>query len=213
MTTDDLDFDPQASPDSYPDTSGPPSEGWHRIMISKARLGRSKSGNPMLSLRYTVIGKDDEFEGREFRDWIVYMRSRFGFGKLSALCQAVDPQMQSVKRDPEGGFDHKSQDSIDYHLLGQVLAVRVEHESSSYVNGDGDKVERVNARAAEFRLLSDRQLASLEADYGGNPRPDLPDDAHEDFGSRKRDKGKGYGGNGNTTREERSSFSDDEIPF
>jgi hypothetical protein len=219
-TTDDFEFDPQLNPEDLPDTSGPTPEGWHKFAITKARLTRSSGGNDMLANRYSVIGKDDPFEGRNLRDWIVYTKSRNGFGKLAALCQAVDPDMVSAGRDPENGFNHKAQASVDYHLLGQVFAARIEHEDDSYNDRNGKRVGMKRERIVEFRVLSDRELATLEADYGGEPRPPLPDDAHSDW-PKKDDSSRGSSSQGSrgsssgesSGRGRRGDFQDDEIPF
>ena len=217
---DDFEFDPQMNPEDLPDTSGPLPEGWHKFAITKARFATSSSGNRMLANRYSVIGKDDPFEGRTLRDWIVYTKSRNGFGKLASLCQAVDPEMVSASRDPENGFNHNAQDSVDYHLLGQVFAAKIEHEDDVYTDRDGRRVEKVRERIVEFRALSDRELGTLEADYGGEPRPPLPDDANEDWPAKKDDSGggRGRGSRGDSSegrggRRGGDGFSDDEIPF
>lgn len=218
----DLEFDPQRPVDAYPDTSGPIPEGWHSFSITRARLTKSKAGNPMQANRYTVIGKENPHEGKSLRDWIVYTKGRNGFGKLSALCQAVDPDMQSYARDPEAGFNHNDQASIDFHLLGQVFAGRIEHEFRSYIDPSGKKVEKTDERLMDVRLLSDRELATLQADYGGEPRPPLPEDARLDwdvkpdrgFGSGGSAAGGGGGGrNEASPRRDPGDFHDDEIPF
>jgi len=206
-----FEFDPQMNPEDLPDTSGPIPEGWRRFCVTKARLGKSQGGNDMLSNRYTVIGRDDDYEGRHLRDWIVYTRSRNGFGKLAAFCQAIDPGMVSHSRDPENGFNHQDQDSIDYHVLGQVFQAKIEHESDSYTDRSGKRVEKVRERIVEFRAISDQGLATLEADYGGEPRPPLPDDANEDWPKKGGGFGDSSGGGGG--RGKRDGFSDDDIPF
>ena len=120
--------------------------------------------------------------------------------------------MASIKADPENGFDHKSQESIDYHLLGQPLGVHFEHEQNSYVSKKtGEKVERTNARATQYKLLSDAQLKELALDYGesneGQPVPPLPDDAYEDWETSKAKAKKAE------EAENAKGFSDDEIPW
>lgn len=218
-------FDPQGNPDDLPDTSGPLPEGWHFFSITKARLMKSSTGNDMLANRYTVIGTGDPFEGRSLRDWIVYTKSRNGFGKLQSLCQAVDPAMVSASRDPENGFNHMAQASVDYHLLGQVFAGQIEHEDDSYKDRNGRIVDKTRERFVAFRALSERELATLEADYGGEPRPPLPDDASEDWKTKEDDdrggrggRGGSGGGGGGSSRGGRGSGGggsrgDDGIPF
>jgi len=201
-TTDDFDFDPQGNPDDLPDTSGPIPEGWHKFHITRARLTTSSAGNPMIAFRYSLIGKDSDFEGRSVRDWITLTKTKYGFGKLMSLCQALDPDMVSVSKDPENGFDPRSQDSIDHLLLDQIFAAKIVHVDREYEDKKGKTQISKQENVEAVRGLTDEEFAQLEEDYGARPCPDLPDDAREDWPK----KGEGGGGGGR-------SRMDDKLPF
>jgi len=196
-----MSFDPQANEDVFGGEFTPISNGWHQFYITQAELTTSKKGNEMIALRYTVIG-EDEHAKKHTRDWIVLTQTKFGFGKLAKLCRAIDPDMKGTGADPEDGFDPFSQKSINYHLLGQPFGGKVKQESRKWMQDDGTEETRIAERVQDFRLIDNNGLKKLEAQYGGDPTPPLPDDAHGDS------YGGGYSGGVAST-----SGVDDDIPF
>ncbi len=200
-----VDFDLEKPTEEYADPNSPPDEGEHFMWITKARLGKSASGNPMISLRYTIIGTNgpdnqtNRFKGRDLRDFITLKDDRNGLGRLRSLCMAVDPDMPSAKRDPVNGFRPGSQDSINFHLVNGLFVGTIAHESWT----DNKGKERVDGRVVEYRRLTAKEEKWLDEEYGPELVPELPEDAYKDF-----EKKAPKGGGGRTQRD-----NDDNIPI
>ena len=139
-------------------------EGAHNFMITKAVVAPSKKGEPMLSLRFTVVG-NDECAGEHVREYILLKPTRRGYGRLSDLCNAIGV----VGSDDGNGLDPHDQGSAHSFLLGKIFSAETFNQESEYLG----KVQ-VSARIIEsgFSALNKRQLDALKLSA------DLPDDAY-----------------------------------
>jgi hypothetical protein len=137
--------------------------GLHAAQITRAIVGESKTGKPMLSLRFSICG------GKlTWRDFIVLEASRFGFGRLVTLCDSIG--VVGAADDPNG-LDPFDQSSVTTHLLGKVLQVETTNETTQ--GHDGRPF--VQVRSVTFAALDSEQ--SIE----WAETPALPEDAIEDW--------------------------------
>jgi len=160
-------------------------EGPHLVYVTAAEKRVSKTGNPMIKCTFTVIDKQDHDEGKEIDEYIVLVETPWGFGKLARLCRSIDPDMPDAD---SGGLDPESQKSINDLLLGQPLALTVQHEHEQWRGRDGKQRQGVKSRVDRFRGegLTDAEKDRLLASYseGGEQflTPPLPGDGADDEG-------------------------------
>lgn len=133
--------------------------GRHTWWITKAVLTESKKKEPMLALQFTCVddGMEHEEEAPTCRDWVVLKATRYGFGKLAAICEAID--VMGCEDDPVGGLDPFDQGSIHQCLLGKFFIAEVVLEEEEY---KGKK--RTNIRIVDngYYRISKSELARLD---------------------------------------------------
>lgn len=153
--------------DSRKDYSKDIQDGPHICQITEAHTGFSKSGNPMLTLTYEVVDKDDPSKERDFQHWVVLTDSRYGFGVLSAIVNAIG--VVGIAVDPQG-LDPFEQDSCDEHLVGKCLVIHVTNEEAEW---NGQKVW--NARYHSCEPLSDETKSKWALEYPDTGVPPFGD--------------------------------------
>jgi len=148
--------------DSTNTGTGPIAEGGHIVAISQADFGVSKSGNDMVTVRFRIIGPDDDDKDREIRAWYVLTSSQVG--KYVAMARAIDPKMRP--------HDPTQQGDLNELVWGKPLVVTVQHEDDEY-NGEVMIRERIKSHAG----LSDAEVTALAGAYGSGLVPELDDAA------------------------------------
>lgn len=168
-------------------------EGDHVAQLTKCVLTKSRKGDDMLAIRWTIVGENDPQRGRTWRDYIVLKPTSWGYGKLSEICSAVG--IQGCEDDPDG-LDPHEQMSSHKHLIGIVVTVKTSNESSS--SGDGKTY--INTRSQSHRKAT-----------WTSELPELPHDAYLDFEDQP------IGMAGDSSGQEMWSgddaFSDSDVPF
>ena len=158
----------------------PISEGVHIAHITRAVVGESSNGNPMLTVEYTVLTPKDD-KGKKFRDKIVLVDEWYGYGKISKLCVAVDPNMVGAAQDPENGFDPHNQASVFKHLIGGLITIRTKHKAATNRAGEARTYVEINDRrdAPGWEPVKPEHLTRLFNELGR--KPELPQNAYTDF--------------------------------
>jgi len=146
-------------------------DGDHIAQITKIPLGRSKNGNDMIAMRWSVIAGDNV--GMIVRDWIVLMQGKFGYGKLGSLCRPLG--VKGSLQDPKAGLEPHEQASLFKLLLGRIAVITTEQET--YEDNEGE--EQIRTKVVGFKAVTKKTLEAIEAKHNG--LPPLPEDAHQDW--------------------------------
>jgi hypothetical protein len=152
-----MDFDPNDKQFDYVPTETPP-PGEYSAYVSDVQAKRSKKGDPMVEVQWTIHEPGSPHIGATVREW--YVLSEKAMWRYATLCRALG---MTQRHDPTKQAD------LDTKVFGLPAVLEIENEDEEY---KGKTYTR--ARVARVRALTPDEGGALAEAYGPGlvPNPD-----------------------------------------